>query len=43
VAVAYLHVHHGYTLEAARDLVRSRRPCVPYMRVLQAHYARAPT
>jgi protein-tyrosine phosphatase len=38
VAIAYLHVHQGYTLDAARDLVKSRRPCVPYMRVLLAHY-----
>ena len=38
VAIAYLHVHHGYELDAARDLVKSRRPCVPYMRVLTAHY-----
>ena len=38
VAIAYLHVHGGYDLEAARDLVKSRRPCVPYMRVLIAHY-----
>ena len=39
VAIAYLHVHHGHSLDAACALVKSRRPCVPYMRVLQAHYA----
>ena len=39
VAIAYLHVHHGHSLAAACALVKSRRPCVPYMRVLQAHYA----
>lgn len=39
VAVAYLHVHHGQTLDAACALVKSRRPCVPYMRMLAAHYA----
>jgi protein-tyrosine phosphatase len=40
VAVAYLHVHHGLALLRARDLVKSRRPCVPYMRVLEEHYRR---
>lgn len=38
VAVAYLHVHHGHTLEAACNLVKARRPCVPYMRMLSDHY-----
>ena len=38
VAVAYLHVHHGQTLEAACALIKARRPCVPYMRMLAAHY-----
>lgn len=38
VAIAYLHVHRGHTLEAACALVKSRRACVPYMRTLQAHY-----
>lgn len=40
VAIAYLHVHGGHTLDAACALVKSRRACVPYMRALQAHYAR---
>ena len=38
VAIAYLHVHEGLTLEAARDDVKERRLCVPYMTVLEAHY-----
>lgn len=38
VAIAYLHVHRGLSLPAARDLVRSRRHCAPYMTVLEAHY-----
>jgi Dual specificity phosphatase, catalytic domain len=40
IAIAYLHVTHGLLLDDARDLVKSRRPCVPYMRVLQRHYGR---
>jgi len=40
VAIAYLHVHHGMRLDAARDFVKQRRPCVPYMRVLEARYTR---
>lgn len=39
VAIAYLHVHHGHTLAAACSLVKARRPCVPYMQMLAAHYA----
>ena len=39
VAIAYLHVHQGHALDVARDLVKARRPCVPYMRMLTAHYA----
>ncbi len=39
IAVAYLHVHHGHTLQAACALVKAQRPCVPYMRVLEAYYA----
>lgn len=38
VAIAYLHVHHGQTLEAACHLVKSHRACVPYMRALAVHY-----
>lgn len=40
VAIAYLHAHHGLGLDEARDLVKSRRACVPYMRVLEAHFRR---
>jgi protein-tyrosine phosphatase len=39
VAIAYLHVHHRLALDAARDRVKAARACVPYMRVLEAHYA----
>jgi protein-tyrosine phosphatase len=38
VAIAYLHAEHGLTLDAARDLVKNRRHCVPYMQLLQARY-----
>ena len=38
VAIAYLHVHHAMSLGAARDSVKQRRHCVPYMRVLEARY-----
>jgi len=38
VAIAYLHVHHDMSLAAARDFVKQRRHCVPYMRVLEARY-----
>jgi protein-tyrosine phosphatase len=40
MAIAYLHVHHGLSLTAARDFVRARRNCAPYMNVLEAHYGR---
>lgn len=39
VAVAYLHEHGGMTLDAARDFVKQRHPCVPYMTMLAAYYA----
>ena len=38
VAIAYLHAEHGLTLDAARDLVKNRRHCVPYMQLLQVRY-----
>jgi protein-tyrosine phosphatase len=38
VAIAYLHVHEGLPLVVARDEVKAQRPCVPYMRVLEARY-----
>ena len=40
VAIAYLHVHHGMTLHEARDFVKERRPCGPYMEVLYRHFGR---
>ncbi len=39
VAIAYLHVHHDMSLDAARDFVKERRPCVPYMRALEGRYS----
>lgn len=38
VAIAYLHARHGLSLAEARDFVKGRRHCVPYMRLLEAHY-----
>jgi len=35
VAIAYLHAHYGLSLTDARDLVKGRRHCVPYMRMLE--------
>jgi atypical dual specificity phosphatase len=40
VAIAYLHVHRGMTLHEARDFVKERRPCGPYMEVLYQHFGR---
>ena len=42
-AIAYLHRHHNLSLSAARDLVKERRHCVPYMGVLEARYLAAGT
>lgn len=39
VAIAYLHVHHDLPLAVARERVKAARACVPYMRLLEAHYA----
>jgi protein-tyrosine phosphatase len=38
VAVAYLHACRGMPLGEARDFVKARRACVPYMSVLERHY-----
>ena len=38
VAVAYLHCHRGLSLDAARDWVKQRRACVPYMTLLESRY-----
>ena len=40
VAIAYLHVHGGLTLVAARNLVKGRRHCLPYMRVLESYFVK---
>jgi len=42
VAIAYLHAHEGLPLDAARDLVKACRPCVPYMRALELHFGARP-
>ena len=39
IASAYLHAEHGLSLAAARDFVKLRRHCVPYMRVREAHFS----
>jgi len=41
VAIAYLHAYHGLPLIEARDFVKSRRPCAPYMTVLEGRYCRS--
>jgi protein-tyrosine phosphatase len=38
VAIAYLHAHRGYALEAACEEVKGRRSCVPYVSALRARY-----
>jgi protein-tyrosine phosphatase len=40
VAIAYLRVHEGLPLDAARDDVKRRRHCVPYMRALEGFFGR---
>jgi protein-tyrosine phosphatase len=40
LAIAYLHVAQGMTLYEARDFVKERRPCGPYMEVLYRHFGR---
>ena len=39
IAIAYLHVHHAMPLLEARDFVKTRRACLPYMTVLEARFA----
>ena len=41
-AIAYLHAREGLSLEAARDEVKQRRHCVPYMRVLEVYFGGEP-
>jgi protein-tyrosine phosphatase len=38
VAIAYLHVHEEMSLSDARDYVKERRLCLPYMSVLKQVY-----
>lgn len=38
LAIAYLHTHHDMTLEEARDFIKARRACGPYMEVLYRHF-----
>lgn len=40
VAIAFLHVHHGFSLEAAAEHVAERRLCMPFLSVLSRHYPR---
>lgn len=37
-AIAWLHERHGLPLAEARDFVKQRRSCVPYMTVLATRY-----
>jgi len=40
IAIAYLHAEHGLSLADARTFVKTRRHCVPYMTVLEAHFVK---
>ncbi len=42
VAIAFLHAFRGMSLEEARDFVKARRPCGPYMEVLYDHFGGKP-
>jgi len=37
-AIAYVHVHHGLSLDDACALVKQRRSCVPYVSALRTCY-----
>ncbi len=39
VAIAYLHQYHGMPLAVARDFVKARRPCGPYMEILYEYFS----
>ena len=39
LAIAYLHAHRGLGLEEARDFVKARRACGPYMQVLYEYFS----
>jgi len=38
LAIAYLCAHRGLALEAATELVKSRRACLPYLTVLRRRF-----
>jgi protein-tyrosine phosphatase len=38
LAIAYLHAHHGMSLNEAMAHVKKRRACGPFMTVLEAHF-----
>lgn len=38
LAIAYLRAHHGMSLNEAMAHVKSRRPCGPFMTVLESHF-----
>jgi len=40
VAIAYLHVALKMPLDAAVELMKRQRPCVPFVTLLKAHYGR---
>ena len=37
-AIAYLHAAEGLSLDEARTLMKSCRPCLPYMQALERHF-----
>jgi protein-tyrosine phosphatase len=43
LAIAYLHAYHDMSLLEARDFVKARRPCGPYMEVLYQYFGRPST
>lgn len=40
MAIAYLHLHRQMGLAEARDFVKERRPCGPYMEILYRYFGR---
>jgi atypical dual specificity phosphatase len=40
MAIAYLHLHRQMGLVEARDFVKERRPCGPYMEILYQYFGR---
>ena len=39
VAIAFLHVERGFSIEDAHEFVRSRRPCAPYLSALRRFFS----